>query len=208
MVNRRETSLPDTQPCGASPPGINPGRASGLVPQDPKARALLRQRAERLAIRLEQTQTRRQGEQYLAFRLGATERFGLVYRFLDEIIYPGQIAQVPCTPPFVAGVVNWRGQLLTVLDLNAFFRVPPAALDREARILVVSAAECRVGLLVNEVHGNEDLIPQRVTPPLRSDGVSNLEYVRGVYDGRVTLLDLDALLRDPNLLVNHSAASQ
>ena len=175
--------------------------ARDLLPRDPAVLEVLRMRA--LAQMVETVEREHTG-QYLRFRLGPSEWYGIPYDHLEEIIYAGNISRVPCTPAFVAGVVNRRGELLSVLDLQQFFRTRSVDRDEQARIIVVRSHGLRVGLLVDAVEGNERYDPAALTPPLLSDGVSNIDYVQGIYEGKVTLLDIAALLADPALTVNQS----
>lgn len=175
--------------------------AAALMPQDAATRKVLEERAQAIAKPVSQQQHELR-DQYLRFRLGAVERYGIPYPYLEELVYVGNLARVPCTPAFVAGVVNHRGELLTILDLKQFFRMPALALGDEARIIVVKHAGMRTGLLVDAVDGNEDYQVSELSPPLSSEGVSNMEYVLGIHAGSVTLLNLKVLLDDPALRVN------
>lgn len=168
------------------------------MPRDPAARRVLEERAQMIAkpVSLQQHVSR---DQYLCFRLGAVERYGIPYSYLEELLYVGNLARVPCTPAFVAGVVNHRGELLTILDLKQFFHMPGLPADDEARIIVVKHAGMRMGLLVDAVDGNEEYRDVELSPPLNSAGMSN--YVLGIHEGSVTLLNLPALLDDPALRV-------
>ena len=171
------------------------------MPQDVESRKVLEARARAIAKPLSQQQHELR-DQYLRFRLGAVERYGIPYAYLEELLYVGNLARVPCTPAFISGVVNHRGELLTILDLKQFFRMPAVAMSDEARIIVVKHDGMRTGLLVDSVDGNEAYQDAEVSPPLSSEGVSNMEYVLGIHDGSVTLLNLKALLGDPALRVH------
>lgn len=191
-------------PLEASAPdllGVALQSAASFMPQDAATRKVLAARALVIANQAGQQQHVLR-DQYLRFRLGAVERYGIPYNYLEELLYVVNLARIPCTPAFVVGVVNHRGELLTVLDLKQFFRMPVIALGEEARIIVVKYAGMRVGLLVDEVDGNEEYQDAELSPPLRSEGVSNMEYVLGIHAGNVTLLNLKALFDDPALRVN------
>lgn len=176
--------------------------AAALMPQDSETRRVLEVRARAIAQPVNQQQYE-QRNQYLRFRLGKVELYGIPYQYLEGLRYVGNLARVPCTPAFVAGVVNYRGELLTILDLKQFFRMPALAQTDESRIIVVRHASMRVGLLVDNVDGNQAYQSAELAPPLGSDGVSNMEYVQGIHLGRVTLLNLAVLLHDPALRVTH-----
>jgi purine-binding chemotaxis protein CheW len=182
-------------------PDVQPGQsAAALMPQDEVSRKVLEKRAQVIAMQAaeQQDETR---DQYLRFRLGAVERYGITYQYLEELLYVGNLTRVPCTPPFIAGVVNHRGELLTILDLKQFFRMPAIERGEDARIIVVKHGSVRAGLLVDEVDSNEEYRSSGLSSPMNSEGVSNMEYVQGIHAGSVTLLDIAAILDDPALQV-------
>jgi purine-binding chemotaxis protein CheW len=169
-----------------------------LMPQDIATRQILDERARAIAKPANQQHELR--SQYLRFRLGPVERYGIPYIYLEELLYIGNLARVPCTPTFVAGVVNHRGELLTILDLKQLFHMPASAVSDEARIIVVKHAGMRTGLLVDGVDGNEAYQEAELAPPLNAEGFT--DRVLGIHQGSVALLNLTALLEDTALQVN------
>ncbi len=178
--------------------------AAQLMPTDPAIIAILKSRARLLAAGQESTQVESTLEQYLRVRLGPIEGYGIPYSVLDEIMYVGNLAKVPCTPAHIAGVINQRGGLLTVLDLRAFFRTSTDTQKQEARIVVVKCQDIRAGLLVDAIEGNELFSPSELTPPLKSDGVTNMDYVQGIFGGDVTMLNIPAMLADTGIMVRRA----
>lgn len=199
-----EPSLPQSFDIGVDTPDKitykSHQSAASLMPRDAATCKVLEERALAIAKPVSEQRYEQRAE-YLRFRLGAVELYGIPYHYLDGLRYVGNLARVPCTPKFVAGVVNYRGELLTVLDLKQFFRMPALAQAGESRIIVVKHTGMRVGLLVDDVDGNEAYQRADLAPPLGSDGVTNMEYVMGIHDGCVTLLNIEALLSDPALRV-------
>lgn len=178
--------------------------AWSLMPTDEVASRVLRERAAILAV-LDDDQKNEERDQFLRFRLGPVECYGIPYDYLQELLYLGNLARVPCTPAFIAGVVNHRGELLTVLDLKQFFRIESVARTEEARIIVIQHGGVRAGLLVDGVDGNENYRPSDLAPPLGSEGVSNMEHVLGIHEGNVAMLNVIGLLADPALTVGRMA---
>lgn len=198
----QDAELPSQQ-TSAEPEPTQKVLARDLLPRDPAVVDILRKRALALA-QTSETAGQEQTGQFLRFRLGPSEWYGIPYDYLEEIIHAGNITRVPCTPAFVAGVVNRRGELLPVLDPQQFFRTQSVERDEQARIIVVRSHETKVGLLADSVEGNEKYDAAALAAPIVSDGVSNIDYVQGIYEGKVTMLNIAALLADPALTINQS----
>lgn len=75
---------------------------------------------------------------YLTFALGK-EEFGLQILKVREIIGLMDITQVPRTPPYVRGVINLRGQVISVIDLRSRFGMPAAKEGEQTCIIVTEA---------------------------------------------------------------------
>lgn len=172
------------------------------MPRTIDERAVLLERLQLLGAAEEDGGQAVQGEPAVLFRLGAEEHYAVAYRHAEEIVQRTVVAPVPCTPPHIAGVMNLRGELVSVLDLKQLFNAVPAEYDTAAPILVVALGEVTVGLRVDEVLGQILIAPAGLEPPLPSEGVRNLGWVAGVHDGTVTVLDIAALLSGGELVVD------
>lgn len=89
----------------------------------------------------------------IGFRLGA-ESFVCARNDVREIIpLPEQITRVPGAKPWLRGIANVRGQLMTVVDLRAFLGAGTTMPDRRARLLLLASRDIPTGLIVDEVLG-------------------------------------------------------
>ncbi len=142
----------------------------------------------------------------LTFMLGSEEYAVDILR-IREIIRLRVITAVPRAPSFVPGVLSLRGTILPIVDLRKRLRLPAAALDKRARILVVSADDGELfGLLVDEVR---NVVPLRAedieaTPAVinsaQADFRAGIGRPPGAARGEVgtaivILVNLDAVLR-------------
>lgn len=88
----------------------------------------------------------------VAFRIGATPLVAAMGEVVEVLTYP-ELSVVPYTCPWVRGIANIRGRLLTVIDLNGYLHGRLTSIGKRTRVLV---AECRgmySGLVVDEVMG-------------------------------------------------------
>ena len=120
-----------------------------------------------------------------------------------EVGRPPGLTRVPGLPGWVAGVANWRGRVLAVLDLRGLLSADSAELDRKARLVVLAHGGVRVGLLVEAVAGGAAPDPGCVEPapphlPTATGGLLRGQVTDA--DGPYGLLDLDAVLALANTL--------
>ncbi|MGD2136719.1 MAG: chemotaxis protein CheW [Gammaproteobacteria bacterium] len=88
----------------------------------------------------------------IAFRIGASNLVTPLEEVAEILEYP-EVSAVPGTQPWVHGIANIRGNLLTVVDLGAYLGADMTALTNRCRLLVVDHNGVCSGLLVDEVSG-------------------------------------------------------
>ena len=177
--------------------------AADTLPGSAAELEILRARAEQLASK-PADEIEENGVQFIHFRLGRGEEYGVPYHYADEILGMQSITRTPCVPEIFSGVTNRRGELLAVVDLKRLFGIP-AAEDHaggDAAILVVRGNGLTLGLLVDDILGNEEYLPSRLAAALPSENFGDLECIEGIHNGRITILNLDRLLADPAINIS------
>lgn len=111
-----------------------------------------------------------------------------------EIVGVLSATRLPGAPPHVRGVVNLRGQLLTVVDLVHRLTGTPAEAP-EGSIVVIAAVEKTIGLLVDDVGDVQELhvVPSQREVLARADGL--LTGVGRLGDEIVLVIDIPELVR-------------
>lgn len=137
----------------------------------------------------------------VTFRVG-DELFGVSISTVQEIVRVPAITQIPQSPDFIEGVINLRGRIITVLDMNKRLGRPTSERDRRSRILVVECQSRLVGVIVDEVREVLKLGGDRIEPaPSMVAGISN-QYIVGVgkLDGDLLILiDIEKILTAEHL---------
>ena len=133
---------------------------------------------------------------YLTFFLG-DEEYGIAILRVHEIIGTPPITRIPRLRPYVRGVVNVRGRVISVVDLRLRFDLPAIEPGPRSCIVVVRAHDTQVGLLVDRVSEVLDIEPGAVTPAPSLGADTPADFLAGVANsgGRVRLLlDVDRVL--------------
>ena len=88
--------------------------------------------------------------QWVTFRLD-NETYGINVMQVQEVLRYSDIAPVPGAPNYVLGIVNLRGNVVTVLDTRLRFGLPSAELTDNSRIVIIEAEKQVIGILVDSV---------------------------------------------------------
>ena len=150
------------------------------------------------------------------------ELLGVEVGYISAIRQNEPITRVPRVPAWVAGVVNLRGSILSVIDLRIFLGLPAAPVEEQpdgasnanSGLLVVTATrDMQVVLLVDDVPGVEALRVKDIHNETNILRGMRPEYVRGIIERHilqngeeradpVIILNIEALLSDRRMIVH------
>jgi purine-binding chemotaxis protein CheW len=157
-------------------------------------------------------------EQYLTFLLGG-ELFAIGILRVKEIIEYHSITQVPMMPAAVRGVINLRGAVVPVLDLQARFGRAPSEVGKRTCIVIVEvksgdddAAHQVIGIMVDAVSEVLEIPQADIEPPpafgasIRTEFIHGMGKVKGKF---VILLEPDHVLavEEANAIANSTELS-
>ena len=162
---------------------------------------ILRERARALARPAEHAPTAETVLEVLEFRL-AQERYAVETRYVREVAPLKELTPLPCTPSFVLGIVNVRGQIVPVFDLKKLFDLPEEGLTDLHRIIIVRGHNLELGLLADLTLGVRSIPLSSLQPSLPTLTGIRGDYLKGVTAERLVVLDLASLLADPRIIVN------
>lgn len=135
--------------------------------------------------------------QALTFLL-AEDVFALDIRSVREIIQHGAMTPVPLMPAFVRGVINLRGSVVPVIDLNARLGRSPAQPGKKTCVVIFDAQRdgerVGLGLMVDAVSEVVDIPAGAIEPPPNFGTVVQREFIQGIgklADRFVIMLDPD-----------------
>ena len=124
--------------------------------------------------------------QYLTFSLG-DEVFAMDIRSVREIIQYGSMTIVPLMPAFVRGVINLRGAVVPVIDLQSRFGRATAQVGKKTCVIIFDVGpdgdKVELGLLVDAVSEVIDIANSAIEPPPQFGTTIQREFILGL--GRV-----------------------
>jgi purine-binding chemotaxis protein CheW len=171
-----------------------------------EADGILRARAQALAHRPAPSPAPSTMLELLEFRL-ASERYALETRHVQNVHPLRELTPLPCTPPFLLGIVNVRGRILPVLDLKKFFDLPERGLTDLHRIILVHGNDLELGLLADVIVGVRSVAADSLQPSLPTLTGIRADYLKGIGEQRLVVLDVDRILSDPKIIVHEEVES-
>ncbi|WP_018983405.1 chemotaxis protein CheW [Salinimonas chungwhensis] len=136
--------------------------------------------------------------QWVTFRLG-DETFGINVMQVQEVLRYNEIAPVPGAPDYVLGIINLRGNVVTVIDTRARFGLPGSETTDNTRIVIIESDEQVVGILVDSVAEVVYLKSSEIDSAPNVGTEESAKFIQGVSnrDGELLILvDLNKLLSD------------
>jgi len=139
---------------------------------------------------------------YLSFTLGH-EEYAIPLLSVKEVIAPPEITSVPHTPPYFLGIMNLRGQVISVIDLRQKMNIKSKDAGEMAIIICDLGSVC-LGVMVDSINAVLNPKPQEISQKPEIHSHKNTEYITNVYrkDERLILfLDIAKSLD----VVDHNA---
>ncbi|OGG02369.1 MAG: chemotaxis protein [Candidatus Glassbacteria bacterium RIFCSPLOWO2_12_FULL_58_11] len=173
----------------------------GREPGPDEAKKILQARAHDLSRELVAKDAGGSALEVVVFIL-ANETYAIETEYIREVYPLRNFTPLPCTPQFVLGLVNVRGQILSVIDIKKFFNLPEKGLTELNKIIILQKDGTEFGLLADLILGVRSIPTGTLQSPAALSTVINEKYLKGVTDERVVVLEADRLLSDPQIIVN------
>ena len=136
--------------------------------------------------------------QWVTFRLDG-ETYGINVMQVQEVLRYTEIAPVPGAPAYVLGIINLRGNVVTVIDTRHRFGLVGAEVSDQTRIVIIEADSHVVGILVDAVAEVVYLRQSEIETAPNVGNDESAKFIQGVCnknDELLILVELDKLLTD------------
>jgi purine-binding chemotaxis protein CheW len=119
----------------------------------------------------------------ITFSLAGKE-YGVDIMNVKEIAKAGRFTYVPNASPFVRGVYNLRGDIISVIDLRIFFHLPAERKEEEAleSLIILRVEEHVFGVIVDAIDKVVGISSASIQPPHPIFGDINVKYIKGIVE--------------------------
>ena len=137
---------------------------------------------------------------WVTFRL-ADETYGINVMQVQEVLRMTDVAPVPGAPHYVMGIINLRGNVVTVLDTRKLLDLATSDITDSTRIMIIESGKVTVGLLVDSVAEVVNIASSDIDPPPSVGNDEGSRYIQGIYSTEqqiLILIDLNKLITEEN----------
>lgn len=127
------------------------------------------------------------------------ETYGINVMLVQEVLRITDIAPVPGAPGYVVGIINLRGNVVTVIDTRMRFGLSPKEMDDSTRIVIIESEKQTVGIIVDSVSEVVDIYSNEIETAPNVGNDETARYIEGVVsrdEHLLILVDLNKLLTE------------
>lgn len=197
-MKKRKAASAASQGSTSTAPAVMTGEQS-ISPEE--RHEILKARAAALAREPEDAGMASEQLEIIEFLLSA-ERYGIESKSIGEVYPLRDLTPLPCTPSFVLGIMNIRGRILPVLDIRKFFDLPEKGLSDLNKVIILHGNDMEFGILADAIIGTRTVPLAALQQSLPTLTEIRAEYLKGVTEERLVVLDGEKLLSDRRIIVH------
>lgn len=170
-----------------------------LFPQDENSKALMAKRtrsiAEKSSLRLASGELHAKNK-YISFNLN-NDYYCIALDFVKEVLKNTSITNVPGTPNFIEGIMNLRGDYITVINLKKFLSLPEETVSDKKPVIIIKSNELKLALLIDKINELFEFQEEGIEEYPDSYYASEFIYNKTLY----TLLNIDKISADKRIII-------
>ena len=130
------------------------------------------------------------------------EVYAIEYTYMKEVLTMKNLAPLPGTPDYVMGIVNYRGEVVSALNLKKLFGLREMGLTEFNKLLIVSDGAMSIGIVADAIQGNTMINTGTLSKPPMTVSETAVEFFSGVTPGGLILLDAGKMLKSAKIIVD------
>ena len=179
-------------------------------PTDPVSKTKLLNRAEKLQkeARVDAGSFNYQENYFISFCMDK-EIYAINLKYVKEItkLKLVSLVSVPCVPEFLTGIINLRGEFITIVDIKYFLQITKTPISDKTKIIVVKISDIQIGILVDDVFDIENIPTEKMNLNIQTKYEKNKYTLAEVLlpDNKVmSIFDMKKFVEDERLFIEDS----
>ncbi|EKD30653.1 MAG: hypothetical protein ACD_77C00498G0001 [uncultured bacterium] len=129
------------------------------------------------------------------------ETYAIEEKYVSEVLSLRNLTEIPGTPSYLLGVINFRGKILSVLNLQIFLNKKEKGLAELNKLVVISDGKMEYGIVSDGIFGQKNVDIKSIgSKPTNLDS-SMEEFISGILPDGVILLDGSSLLNTSKIII-------
>ena len=170
-----------------------------LFPQDEASKSLMAKRTrsitEKSALRLASGELHAKNK-YISFNLN-NDFYCIALDYVKEVLKDTSITQVPGTPDFIEGIMNLRGDYITVINLRKFLALPETTTTDKKPVVIIKCNELKLALLIDKINELFEFQETNQEEFNESYYANEFIYNKTLY----TVLNIDKISSDKRIII-------
>lgn len=170
-----------------------------LFPQDENSKNLMVKRArsivEKSTLRLNSSDLHAK-DKYISFNLNG-DYYCIALDYVKEVLKDTSITNVPGTPDFVEGIMNLRGDYITVINLKKFLSLPEGEHLDKKPVIIIKCNELKLALLIDKINELFEYQESLYQESSESYYANEFIYNKTLY----TVLNIDKISSDKRIII-------
>lgn len=140
---------------------------------------------------------------YIEFSLGS-EVFALSIYVIKEVVSIPETTPIPKAPDYFCGIMNLRGQVISIIDLRKKLQIAPSPQKDENAVIIIEIGRVQFGLVVDSINRVFTCPKNEINDMPYVDSKVKTAYIKGIYrkDNKlIVLLDIVKVLDIQDLCV-------
>lgn len=153
------------------------------------------------SVKRQNSNVNNDGGRYLCFSLGK-EKFAIPLLQVKEVIANTETTSIPQAPPYFKGIMNLRGQVISVIDLRAKLKIAHPEVNLETTIVILDIHGLSLGVIVDSVDSVMAYASDAISDPPDHDTSVKADYIVGIArekDHLTLVLDLRKALNTDDM---------
>lgn len=127
--------------------------------------------------------------------------YALRASYASKVHYLREITRIPGAPPFVQGVINLRGDIISLVNLQSLLNIKERGLTELNRVVVISNGTNYFGLICDKIHGIAKRNISELSHSAANSSDKHSLYSEGIFCDNTILLNAEYLLNSPEIII-------
>lgn len=137
-----------------------------------------------------------------------SEKYAIEVLYVNEVYSVKSVTKLPCTPSFIIGIMNFRGKIISVIDIRNFLGFDVKRINGETvkKVIVIKVDDIEVGIAADSILGCNEIVLSQIQKNILTITDFKTDYFIGITKERSIILDIKNILMDEKIIVDEKSS--